>query len=85
MLEEININRYSDHLKKYQKTLTANIWLFLNCFERTKRELFEKKFEINELISLYECKQEISAQAQWKDTNKTLAHGKRIHFACVYK
>lgn len=63
----------------------ANIRLLLNCFERTKRELFGKKFEMNELISLHECKQEVSAQAQWKDTNKTLAHGKRIHFACVYK
>lgn len=61
----------------------ANIWLFLSGFERTKRELFAEKFEINELISLYECEQEISAQAQWKDINKTLAHGKRIHFACV--
>lgn len=60
----------------------ANIWSFLNGCER---ELFEKKLEINELTSLYECKQEISAQAQWKDANKTLAHGKRIHFACVYK
>lgn len=52
MLEALNINSYSDNFKKYQKTLMVNIWLFLNCFESTERELFEKKLEINEFISL---------------------------------
>lgn len=64
----------------------ANTWLFLNCFEGKNRTSFEKKSENNELISLYECKQEIKCPiAQWQEANKTLAHRKRIHFACVYK